>query len=178
MGKSSFTASGGGAKLTVTAKQIGWYGQLSLAFTPASHRAEPCATGSGVVYCGNGLRIDRLQHESEAKARMGLGRRVQAVLAPIQPYRGVGLRATNPPGDRRVAIGFRWSSPQPLEVVRSFSGSALHSVDTNVTKGTLTAFRLSTSEIDGTIVVRYDSEQEFSPAPAIRRVGLNRDGHD
>jgi len=52
VGKSSFTASGGGAKLTVTAKQIGWYGQLSLAFTPASHRAEPCATGSGVIYAG------------------------------------------------------------------------------------------------------------------------------
>jgi len=35
----------------------------------------------------------------------------------------------------------------------------------------LTAFRLSTSEIDGTIVVRYDSEQEFSPAPTFAASG-------
>jgi hypothetical protein len=167
LGQSSFSSSSNNAKIDLTSKQIGWYGQVALTFTAASRKSGSCSSGSETIYTGT--ITGSIHFNTNKSQNSGWGSVIdQRVSWPnsrftvsFDCFSNISL----PPG--ACLAGFLWSSPsQDLGGISSqqFGGSDLQTPGGKSMPDTINLLRSGvSSKVNGTTVLRDDSATDLSP---------------
>jgi hypothetical protein len=159
--EANFTASPGGATISVPSSKIGWYGHMLLKLGASSHTAETCSSGSGNLYTGT--VTGAFDFNSTQNANSGWGGVHDSSVSWKDAQLDISSDCTVKTPLLGCVTGYTWSSPsESLGGIDSqeFGGEKATTVGTSGTQtvDVLYVLRTVSSQIDGTMFTRGDYE--------------------